>query len=248
MSLDLANYQDKAREAVKAFWGNREAARQKQIESGKADQGERAGVTAGKNMDGFLALAKDVMQLNGLDQAEICLQRRVLTLPGFFRPTKLWDMLVINDGRLVAAIELKSQVGPSFGNNLNNRAEEAIGTAVDVWKAYREEAFGKITRPFVGWLTMIENCTGSRSPVRDSSPHFPVLAEFNGASYADRYNVLCQKLVQEQLYTAASVLLSPRASVDTGDYSELSDMTGLKTFIATLAGHVAAEAARTRSE
>jgi type II restriction enzyme len=248
VSLDLANYQDEAREAVKAFWGNREAARQKQIESGKADQGERAGVTAGKNMDGFLALAKNVVQLNGLAQAEICLQRRVLTLPGFFRPTKLWDMLVINEERLIAAIEFKSQVGPSFGNNFNNRAEEAIGTAVDVWRAYREEAFGKIPRPFVGWLTLVEDSTGSRSPVKESSPHFPVLAEFKGASYADRYNLLCQKLVQEQLYTAASVLLSPRTSVASGAYSELSEMTGLKTFITTLAGQAAAEAARMRYE
>ena len=55
MGIDLADYQTKAREAIRAFWGTREAARQKQIESGKADQGERAGVTAGKNMDGFLS-------------------------------------------------------------------------------------------------------------------------------------------------------------------------------------------------
>lgn len=48
MALDLVDYEQKAHEAVKAFWGNREAAREKQIESGKADQGERAGVTAGK--------------------------------------------------------------------------------------------------------------------------------------------------------------------------------------------------------
>lgn len=244
MSLDLADYQSKATEAVKAFWGNREAARRKQIESGKADQGERAGVTGGKNMDGFLDLIKDVVRLNGLDQAEICLQRRVLTLLGFFRPTKLWDMLVINEGNLVAAIDLKSQVGPSFGNNFNNRAEEAIGTGVDLWKAYREEAFGKISRPFVGWMILVEDCAGSRSPIRDSSPHFPVLAEFAGASYADRYNILCQKLVQEQLYTSSSVLLSPRTSADTGEYFELSEMTGLKSFVTTLAGHVAAEAAR----
>ena len=79
MSIYLADYENKAREAVKAFWGNREVARQKQIESGKADQGERAGVTAGKNMDGFLALAKDVVRLNGLDQAEI--RRNVGHLP-----------------------------------------------------------------------------------------------------------------------------------------------------------------------
>jgi hypothetical protein len=48
-----------------------------------------------------------------------------VTLPGYFRPTKLWDVLVIHDKRLLAAIELKSQVGPSFGNNFNNRTEEA---------------------------------------------------------------------------------------------------------------------------
>lgn len=40
-------------EAVKAFWGNRESARQKQIETGKADQGERTGVTAGKTWKAF---------------------------------------------------------------------------------------------------------------------------------------------------------------------------------------------------
>ena len=40
MALDLVDYEQKAHEAVKALWGNREAARQKQIESGKADQGE----------------------------------------------------------------------------------------------------------------------------------------------------------------------------------------------------------------
>jgi len=247
MSIDLADYENKSTEAVKAFWGNREAARQKQIESGKADQGERASVTAGKNMDGFLALAKDIVRLNGLDKAEICLQRRVLALPGYFRPTKLWDMLVINDGRLVAALEFKSQVGPSFGNNFNNRAEEAIGTAVDLWTAYREGAFGQTTRPFVGWLTLVEDCEKSHSPVEASSPHFQVFEEYKVSSYADRYNLLCQKLVREQLYTTATLLLSPRTSVEDGGYTELSEMTDLKTFITSLAGHAAAEAARSRN-
>lgn len=247
MGIDLADYQSKAREAVKAFWGNRDAARQKQIESGKTDQGERAGVTAGKNMDGFLALMKEIVQRNGLVGAEICLQRQLLILPGYFRPTKLWDMLVMSNGRLVAAMELKSQVGPSFGNNFNNRTEEAIGTAVDLRTAYREGAFGESPRPFVGWLMLVEDCSDSRTPVRDKSPHFPVFQEFNNASYSDRYNILCRKLVQEQLYTAASVLLSPRTAVNSGDYTELSEMTSLKTFVTTLAGHIAAEAARINS-
>ena len=71
MALDLDNYEHKARDAVKAFWGNRQAAQQKQIEAGKADQGERAGVTAGKNMNGFLALVRDIVRANGLAHAEI---------------------------------------------------------------------------------------------------------------------------------------------------------------------------------
>ena len=244
MAIDLADYERKAHEAVQAFWGNRVKARQKQIESGNVDQGERAGVTAGKNMDGFVALVMDIVRANGLDRAAIHRARRVVTLPGYFRPTKLWDLLVINNGRLIAALEFKSQVGPSFGNNFNNRTEEAIGTAHDLWIAYREGAFGEQSRPFVGWMMLLEDAPKSRTPVRDGSPHFPVFPEFEGASYADRYNILCRKLVQEQLYTAASVIISPRDAVDSGKYSELSRMTGLQTFVTELAGHIAAEAAR----
>jgi len=244
MALDLVNYEQKAHEAVKAFWGNREAARQKQIESGKADQGERAGVTAGKNMDGFLSLVLDIIKANGLAHAEIHKNRAMLTLPGYFRPTKLWDLLVMYKGELIAAIELKSQVGPSFGNNFNNRTEEAIGTAHDLWTAYREGAFGKQPRPFVGWLIMVEDAPKSRSPVRDSSPHFSVFEEFKGASYLKRYDLLCQRLVQEQLYTAATVIAAERSAVDSGEYSQLSSMTGLKLFVTAFAGHIAAEAAR----
>jgi len=244
MPIDLVNYERKAREAVQAFWGNREAARQKQIESGKADQGERAGVTAGKNMDGFIALILDLIHANGLAHANIHQKRAVLTLPGFFRPTKLWDLLVIHKGELIAAVELKSQVGPSFGNNFNNRTEEAIGTAHDLWTAYREGAFGKQPRPFVGWLMLVEDASESRSPVRDNSPHFPVFEEFKGASYLKRYDLLCQKLTQERLYTTASVIASPRTAADSGDFSSLSSMTSLKTFVTSLAGHIAAEAAR----
>lgn len=244
MSLDLANYDKKAKDAVMAFWGNREKARQKQIEAGKVDAGERAGVTAGKNMDGFIALVIDLVRANGLGHADIHQKRAVLTLPGYFRPTKLWDLLVINEGRLVAAVELKSQVGPSFGNNFNNRTEEAIGTAHDLWTAYREGAFGKHPKPFVGWMMMVEDEPASRTPVRDASPHFPVFKEFQGASYLKRYDILCQRLVQEQLYTTAAVLASPRTAATTGEFNALSEMTSLKTFVTTLAGHIAAEAAR----
>ncbi len=244
MALNLVDYERKAKEAVQAFWGNRDVARQKQLESGKADQGERAGVTGGKNMDGFLALVLDIVNVNGLAHAQIHQQRSALTLPGYFRPTKLWDLLVTYKGELIVAIELKSQIGPSFGNNFNNRTEEAIGTAHDFWTAYREDAFGKQPRPFVGWLMLVEDAPESRSPVKDRSPHFPVFEAFRGASYLDRYNLLCQRLVQEQLYTTAAIIASPRHAAESGEFAELSSMTDLRTFVTALAGHVAAAAAR----
>jgi hypothetical protein len=244
MAIDLADYDRKARASVKAFWRNREKARQKQIEAGTSDQGERAGVTGGKNMDGFLSLVKDLVTANGLGDAEIHHKRALLTLPGYFRPTKMWDILVLHKGKLIAAVELKSQVGPSFGNNFNNRTEEAIGTAHDLWTAYREKAFGETSRPFVGWLMLVEDAPDSRKPVRDSSRHFNVFPEFQGASYLKRYDILCQKLVLEQLYTTASLITSRRSAVSTGDYDSMSEMTSLRTFIAAFAGHIATEAAK----
>lgn len=244
MAINLANHEPKAREAIKAFWRNRQEAQQKQKESLRLDQGERAGVTAGKNMDGFIALVQDVVTANGLDRRCVHLDRQVVSLPGYFRPTKLWDVVVINEGRLVAVLEFKSQVGPSFGNNFNNRVEEAIGAAHDLGTALREGAFGEQTPPFVGWLILVEDAESSRRPVRAVSPHFPVLQEFDNASYADRYHILCRKLIHEHLYSAASVLLSPRSAVNTGEYSELSPLTGLHNFVTELAGHVAVEATR----
>ncbi len=217
MALDLVDYEQKTRRAVRSFWGKRSAATQKQIASGKLDQGERTGVTAGNNMEGFVALLISIIKANGLPHADIYRNRVMLTLPGYFRATKLWDLLVIHKGELIASIELKSHIGPSFSNNFNNRAEEAIGTAHDLWTAYREDAFGKQPRPFVGWLMLVEDAEASR---------------------------ICQRLVKERLYTTATVITAPRASAKTGAFSELSPMTGLKPFVASLAGHVAAEAAR----
>jgi len=244
--IDLVDYEQRTREAVRRFWRSREEARQRQLEAGIVDQGERASVTAGKNMDGFIDLITELVRANGLGHAAIHRDRRLITLPGYFRPTKLWDLLVINEGRLIAALEFKSQVGPSFGNNFNNRTEEAIGNAHDLWVAYREGAFGNQPRPFVGWMILVEDAPESRRPLIDRSPHFPVFPEFQGASYLQRYHILCQRLMQEQLYSAASIIASPRTAAADGAYEELDGMTGLKTFITVLAGHIAAEAARSR--
>ena len=111
MAIDLAQYDKRAKQAVKLFWGNRNTAAKTQQETGKVDHGTRGAVTAGKNMDGFAALMADLVEANGLKGATVIHGGRLVTLPGFFRPTKQWDLLILNGGRLVAALEFKSQVG-----------------------------------------------------------------------------------------------------------------------------------------
>jgi Restriction endonuclease XhoI len=67
--------------------------------------------------------------------------------------------------------------------------------------------------------------------VRNRSPHFPVFPEFKSASNLARYNIFCRKLAQERLYTTATVMASPRRAADSGDFMDLSELTGPKTFI-----------------
>ncbi|MFO0943052.1 MAG: PaeR7I family type II restriction endonuclease [Pirellulales bacterium] len=67
---------------------------------------------------------------------------------------------------LLAVIEFKAQVGPSFGNNLNNRTEEALGNATDLWAAYREGAFAPSARPWLGYVFILEDCAPSNKPVK----------------------------------------------------------------------------------
>ena len=82
-------------------------------------------------MDGFIELFTEAIVTAGISK-ECVFQKKALELPGFFRPTKKWDILVVKEDTLIAVIEAKSQVGPSFGNNYNNRTEEAMGSALDL--------------------------------------------------------------------------------------------------------------------
>jgi len=238
MPIDLCNYQERVPEAVRLHWLARHQAANKKGK--KADQGTRGQVTGGKHMDPLATFFVDVIKANGVKAPDVHVKGRVLTLPGFFRPTKNWDVIVMNGDHLIAAIEFKSQVG-SIGKNANNRAEEVIGLGVDLWKAHREGAFGKgAPMPFVGYFFVLEDSPKVWAQPKEPSLTFPVLQPFRGgASYSKRYQVLCELLVQEKIFTAASVILSEKNPGTDGSYKELSEATSVKRFVATLAGHVA---------
>lgn len=107
-------------------------------------------------MDGFSRKIAELLVDIGILESDI-FQKRVVELPGFYRQTKEWDIVVAVEGNLLAAIELKSQIGPSFGNNFNNRTEEALGSALDIWTAYREGAFKSSPAPWLGYLLLLES-------------------------------------------------------------------------------------------
>src|SRR5512137_788128 len=110
----LQNLPSRTAKAVAHYWGTRAAQRDKQSQNGKADQGLRSAVTGGAQMDGFIDLFTDLIVAAGIPERFV-FRKKSVELPGFFRPTKEWDLLVVREDTLLAAIEAKSQVGPSFG-------------------------------------------------------------------------------------------------------------------------------------
>ncbi len=238
-TLVPSGYEDRVRKAVRHYWSTLDAQAHRQ-KSSDSDRGHRAAVTGGKQMDGFCELVQWLVAKNGMPEASVYFRRNI-ELPGFFRPTKRWDLIVVHAGNLVAAVEFKSQVGPSFGNNFNNRTEEALGSATDIWTAYREGAFGKDRmRPWVGWLLLLEDCDSANAPIDVAEPHFPVFTDFRGASYSGRYELLLRKLTTEKLYDGSALLLASRANAGTGRYREPAPDLAIKRFLAGLGGHVRA--------
>jgi len=226
--------------AVADFWRTRrkQAAAQGGI-AGVRDAGERASVTGGAQMDGFVNLIRDLLCERGASRQSVHCESR-LELPGWYRPEKKWDLILVSNGSLLAGIEFKSQCGPSFGNNYNNRTEEALGSATDLWAAYREGAFKPSARPWLGYLMLLEEGAGSASRVRLREPHFPAFPEFRDSSYARRYELLLTKMVRERLYDAACLILSPNTEPAT--FREPSPELSFRNFATALLARVIANA------
>lgn len=192
---------------MQSYWDARGKQQQKQIEGGRIDAGTRGAVTGGSQMGALEVLVVDILKDAGLD--ELAIKTKLgLELPGYYRAEKKWDLIVVSRGQLVCALEFKSQVGPSFGNNFNNRSEEAIGNSVDIWTAFREGRFGTSPRPFLGYFFVLEECAKVHRPVKLVEPHFKADPIFHGASYAKRYEILCRRLVHERNYDAACLTLA----------------------------------------
>ena len=228
--------------AVKHFWKTRASQSKRQgSATGTRDAGNRTAVTGGKHADGFVKLIAAIVRDAGLADASIRFATKSeRTLPGYYRPSKEWDLLVLSGNDLVAAVEVKSQVG-SFGNNFNNRVEEALGNATDFWAAYAQGGFLPSARPWLGYLFMLEESEASLRPTRrvELAP-YPVDEAFQGLSYARRYEEVCQRLVRERLYDAACFFTSNARDGLKGGYGEPSPELGIRNFAVSLGARASA--------
>jgi hypothetical protein len=226
--------------AIQQYWLTRTKQIAGQQTGAVRDQGRRGEVTGGKQLDGFLRVIRDILTLGGIKTADVYTGQLNSYLPGYFRPTKRWDLLTVADGNLLASIEVKSHAGPSYGNNFNNRIEEAIGNAHDFWRAYQENGFKTTMKPFLGYIMLLEHDEFSTRPVRESEPHFQVRPEFKNTSYARRYQVFCEKANREGLYDATAFLMSEKTGGLEGDYIEPSKELTFRNFAAALFGRAVA--------
>jgi hypothetical protein len=208
-------------DALLAYWTSRDEAALRQAARGGSDVGGRAGATSGTHLDRVAQLLGRVCLAAGAPTEAVYYnapegdpyKRKGVavgyTLPGYYRPTKQWDVVVYHDEVPVVVVELKSQNGPSYSNNANNRAEEAIGNAVDLARA---RAAGLLPGdPWTGYAFVIEDDEQSRLKRGNNDRGlFDKDAIFRDWSYVERIRLLSQRLVEEKHYDAAWAVATSR--------------------------------------
>jgi hypothetical protein len=200
-------------QAIAAYWDAKHTQNELSVIRNKVGAGTAGSVRGGKHFDAIAALlAKFFLDAGYPPEAIRITKSQGLELPGYYRPQKQWDVVVVYHDTLVAAFELKALGGPSFGNNYNNRVEEALGSAVDLRRAALEDLFPH-ERPWLGYFFVMEDAPGSRSPVRTANGALPPTKIWKNKSYQERFAIFCERLMAENLYDAVCYVTSSSASI-----------------------------------
>jgi hypothetical protein len=113
-----------------------------------------------------------------------------------------------------------------------------MGSAIDLWTAYREQAFLNSPQPFLGYFILLEDCVKSTKPVKVNEPHFKVFPEFTNASYQKRYELFCRKLVLERHYTSSAFITSPIKEGTQGKFNTPAEDLSIDRFARQLVAHI----------
>lgn len=206
----------------------------KQGKNGKTDNGRRKEVTSGKHLDPIAKYITKELISFGLDKDDIY-RKKNLSIPGWYRATKSWDLLAFKDKSLIAAIELKS-MGSSYGKNSNNRVEEALGSSVDAHTALKYDLYKSIQPPLFGYVMVLRADDESRKIVKKiNENHFKVDPIFYDTTYLERFKILCSRMLQEKLYDAIWLVY---VDIDNKEVFEPVPALSYDNFIRKLKCHV----------
>lgn len=193
--------------ALLQMYTNLDEAGKKQVERGDADRGARSQVTGGKHLDCVAAAIKSDLIDMDYNSTEVRYKDECLRLPGWYRPSKDWDLLAFDRGNLLAVLELKS-INSSFGNNANNRSEESLGSAVDAAHAIKNNLIPfKTAPPLLGYFLVVKIC--DESTTKGKSCHnsvYPIDKAFDKTSYFERLTIFCRRLLAEGMYQAVCIV------------------------------------------
>ena len=191
-----------------------------------SQEGRRGQAIGGGSMSAFAKVAGKVAKQAGVTEIDIIVptstrdQRTVL--PGCFRPTKNWDFLVIRDRVPLVALEFKS-IMSSFGNNLNNRAEEAVGQGTDLNTVLQSNGI-QPESVFSGYLMIMADDSDSRRQTRNITlPLLDIEVEMNDLSYQQRADRMCQRLEENGIWYCTSFATTV-LSENVGDFGVLSSV------------------------
>lgn len=193
-------------------------------------------------LEGFQALVSRLLADNDLPDARVHTHHE-LKLPGFFMPTRKWDMVVMHEGRLVAALRIKARTARSLEKGLVAMIEEAISTGTEMDTLSRKQAFGPGLRPWFGWLVLLEDSPAITQPLPATETFFRILDEYRDSSQAGRCERILRDLERHRHFDACSLLLCNEERKQSGDYREPARDLGIKRFLAHLAGHASVFAA-----
>ena len=196
-------------DAIRTFWTTK-TRQQDAAEAAGTSEGTRGSVTAGRHMSGFEDLVRRVVSDAGVHVDRPKTSK--LYIPGFYRETKAWDVILFYRGSALAIVEAKSQ-GSSLANNFNNRVEEAIGQAADVWRSYESGLLVSKLRPWVGYVMIVEETEATTTPKhllrgKTVAEGMAVDPAFDGKSYAERYAMAFARLDQERMLDATCVAIT----------------------------------------
>jgi len=208
MGQNLRDYTGHVEHAVAEYWQVRESQAKRSREQGVLNTGLRAEVTGGRHLDALQTLLVQVFADAGIPPRLMEVKRR--PIPGYFRRDKSWDLVLMVDTRVVGIIELKSIVGASPGQNFNNRTDEALGQAMDVWKAVERGIIATPLRPWLGYFMLLEDNEAFTKPVQPRKAVWEPDPAFDNASYAARFQIFFERMVRERLLDAACLILGRR--------------------------------------